>query len=138
LLAANPDTPIPSVSYTAKENTPLPAINHDELISPNVVLTKYPKLLSRAKIPTLAVKLAIEAFFGPEVLSYCTFKGVGSCHALPKTEVKKMKEFLLNLTLPAIVASRVELENIWAKCEESVGQKCKKLRKLHLANIELK
>ena len=127
------------ISYmTAKENTPLPPINRVELISPQMVVNKYPKLCTKSKIPTLAVKLATEAFFGPKVMSYCTFKGVGSCHALPQTEVKSMKEFLLKLTMPGTISSRVEFENVWAKCVESVGQKCKTLRNLRLANMELK
>jgi len=102
-----------------------------------MVVNKYPKLNTRSKIPTLAVKLAKEAYFGPEVMSYCTFKGVGSYHALPQVEVKNMKDFLLNFTMPGI-SSQVEFENVWAKCMESVGQKCKMLRNLWIANLDLR
>lgn len=135
IMTENADVPLDD---TTKENTPLPTINHDALASPKTVADKYPKLLVRSKIPTLAVKLANEAFFGPKVMSYCTFQGVGSYHALPQDEVKKMKEFLFKISFPAIVSSRIDFEDVWRKCIESVGQKCKKLRKRRLANLELK
>ena len=131
----NADVPL---TITTKENIPLPPINHDKLFSPQTVADKYPKLLVRSKIPTLAVKLAKEAFFGPEIMSYCTFKGVGSYHALSQAEVKEMKQFLFKLTFPSIVSSRIDFEDVWAKCVESVGQKCKMLRHRRLENLELK
>ena len=131
----NADVPIDD---TTKENTPLPGINRAALLSPKTVADKYPKLLICSKIPTLAVKLANEAYFGPNVMSYCTFRGVSSNHALPQDEVKKMKDFLFKISFPAIVSSRIDFEDVWTKCVESVGQKCKKLRKLRLANLELK
>ena len=131
----NADVPLDD---TTKENAPLPAINYAELQSPNKVVGKYSKFLVRSKIPTLAVKLANEAFFGPTVMSYCTFQGVGSYHALPQQEVKKMKDFLYTVSFPSVVSSRIDFEDVWRKCVESVGQKCKKLRKRCLANLELK
>ena len=122
-----------------KENMPpLPPIDYSKLMTPQMVVNKYPKLCTGSKIPTLAVKLAKEAYFGPEVMSFCTFKGVGSCHALPQTQVKKMKDFLRTFSFPGIISSKVEFENVWSKCVESVGQKCKTLRNLRLANMELK
>ena len=129
---------IPLFDKMSKENTPLPPIDHDQLSNPITVVNKYPKLLTRKKLPTLAVKLACEAFFGPEILSYCTFRGVGPWHALPEKEAKKMKEYLMKLSMPAIVSSRLEFENVWAKCVESVGQKCKNLRNARLAKMKLK
>ena len=105
------------------------------MLSPQTVADKYPKLLVPSKVPTLAVKLAKEAYFGTELMSYCTFKGVGSYHALPQTEVKDMKAFLFKLTFPNMVSSRVDFEDIWAKCVESVDQKCKQLRNRQLGNL---
>ena len=127
-----------SASVAMKENTALPPIDHSSLISPQAVVDKYPKMLKESKIPTLSIRLAQQSFFGKEVMSYCTFRGVGSYHALPETEVKKLKEFLKNLTLPSIVSSRPDFEILWKKCIESIGQSCKALRKLRLANLELK
>ena len=119
---------------TDKENTPLPPINHQELLNPTTVVDKYPKLLQHSKLPTLAVKLAVEAFFGPEVMSYCSFRGIGPNHALPQAEVKKLKDYLFKISSPGIVSSRCEFEIIWAKCVTSIGQKCKTLRNLRMAN----
>ena len=88
-----------------KENTALPPIDRSSLISPQAVVDKYPKMLKESKIPTLSIRLAQEAFFGKEVMSYCTFRGIGSYHALPEAEVMKLKEFLRKLTFPGIVSS---------------------------------
>lgn len=66
------------LTMTTKENTPLPSINHDQMLSPQSVADKYPKLLVCSKVPTLAVKLAKEACFGAEIMSYCSFKAVCS------------------------------------------------------------
>ena len=129
----NRATPVSRVSM--KENTALPPINHASLITPQAVIDKYPKLLKESKLPMLSIRLAQEAFFGKEVMSFCTFKGVGSYHALPETETKKLKEFLKMLALPGIVSTAVDFEMLWKKCIESIGQSCKGLR---LANLELK
>ena len=133
---SNRATLISTVSM--KENTALPPIDHSTLISPQAVVDKYPKMLKESKIPSLAIRLAKEAFFGKEVMSFCTFRGVGSYHALPDTEVKKLKEFLRNLTCPGIISSRPDFEILWKKCVESIGQCCKNLRKCRLASLELK
>ena len=136
--ASRPYPVLETDNDTTKENGPLPEINYAELQSPTKVVGKYSKLLVRSSLPTLAVKLANEAFFGPRVMSYCTFQGVGSYHALPRQEVNKMKEFLYAVSFPSIVTSRFDFEDVWRKCIESVGQKCKKLRKRRLANLALK
>ena len=60
IKTGNIDVPIDD---TTKENTALPAINRAALLSPKTVADKYPKLLVRSKIPTLAVKLANKAFW---------------------------------------------------------------------------
>ena len=70
-------------------------------------------------------------------MSYCTFRGVGSLPALPETKVDEMKAFLLKLALPHFVNSRVEFEDIWKWCVESIGQSCKSLCKLRLAGLNL-
>ena len=115
-----------------------PPINQQELITPQDVLEKYPKLAKKSKITTLAVRLAKEAFFGREHMSYCTYKGVGSLPALPDTEVNKLKAFLHTLCIPQIVTSNVEFEGIYRACVEAVGQACKELRKQRLAKENLK
>ena len=55
-----------------KEESPLPAINRSALIKPEEVVEKYPKLLTPSKIPTLAVRLSKEAYFGKQIMGLCT------------------------------------------------------------------
>ena len=115
----------------------MPPINHNSLISPQAVVDKHPKMLRKSQIPKLSIRLAQEAYFGKEVMSFCTFRGVGSYHALPEKEVTELKEFLKKLTIPGIVSTRPDFEILWKKCVESIGQSCKTLRKLRLANLKL-
>ena len=129
--------PVPVEAPMSKIETPLPPIQYDDLIKPQEVVMKYPTLLSASKIPTLAVRLAKEAYFGKYVMSFCTFRGIGSCHALPETEVKQMKGFLYQLCVPKYVTSKIEFECLYKKCVESVGQSCSYLRKLRLSNQKL-
>ena len=112
----------------AKENKP-PPIPYAELINPQTVVEKYPKLLKQSRISTLAVRLAKESYFGGKVMASCTVRGVGDLPGLPKTELDQMKAFLQKLTLPRFVSSRVEFENLWRSCIESINQSCKAIRK---------
>lgn len=129
-----------STSVECIKKITAPPINRQELITPQEVLEKYPKLAKKSKITTLAVRLAKEAYFGKEHMSYCTYKGVGSYPALPDSEVKQLKTFLRTLCIPQIVTSGVEFEEMYKDCVEAVGQACKELRKQRLAkeNLSLK
>ena len=91
---------VPEEASTSKK--PLPPIQHYELISPRDVVLQYPTLGSASKIPTLAVRLAKEAFFEKHVMSFCTFRGIGSCHALPEAEVAEMKAFYTRCVCPSM------------------------------------
>lgn len=131
----NKATLISTVSM--KENTALPPTDHGSLISPQAVVDNHPKLLSRSQIPKLSIRLAQEAYFGKEVMSFCIFRGVGSYHALSEKQVTELKEFLKRITFPGIVSTGADFEVLWKKCIESIGQSCKTLRKLRLANLKL-
>ena len=96
-----------STTSMAKENKSPPPIPFAELISPQTVVEKYPKLLKVSKISTLAVRLAKESYFGCKVMASCTVRGVGDQPALPKTELDKLKTFLQKLTMPRFVSSRI-------------------------------
>ena len=111
-----------------------PPIDKKQLISPQKVVEKYPKLARKSKITTLAVRLAKEAYFGKLHMSFCTFKGIGSYPALPEAEVEKMKRYLNTLCVPNLVTSKVEFEEIYKGCVDAVGQACKELRKKRLAS----
>ena len=125
-----------STSSVLEKPTP-PPIDYEKLISPQEVVDKYPKLVKKSSISTLAVRLAKEAYFGKVHMSYCTFKGIGSCPGLPGKEVKKMKDFLHKLCVPRVVTTSVDFEKIYKSCVESVGQACKSLRKQCLAGESL-
>jgi len=112
-----------------KENNPLPPINTSVLIQPEQVIEKYPKMMKISKIPTLAIKLAKEAYFGKQIMSKCTVRGTRALHALPETELQQMKKFIKELCYPHLVVSIIEFENVWKACVEAVGQACKFLHK---------
>ena len=76
------------------------------------------------------MKLANESFFGKEIMACCTVRGTGQYHALPETELKRLKEFLLKLSVPRMIPTSVEFEIVWKGCTKAVGQACKSLRKL--------
>lgn len=111
-----------------KENDPLPPINKKKLVDPKVVLDQNEKLQKLSKIPTLAIKLAREAFFGKEIMARCTVRGTGTYHALPQDTLEEMRQFIFRLSFPRHLTSRIEFEDVWRKCVESVGQACKALR----------
>ena len=112
-----------------KEENPLPTIDRSALLTPEEVVEKYPKLLTPSKIPTLAVRLSKEAYFGKEIMALCTVRGTGTYHALPDKELAQLKTFLYEQCHPRFTSTRVEFENMWRACIESVGQSCKGLRK---------
>lgn len=114
-----------------------PPIDWKKLRSPEDVVEKYNSLLNKCKISTIAVRLAKEAYFGKEYMSYCTFRGIGSCPGLPEDDIKRMKTFLKSICVPRIVNSTVEFEAIYKTCVESIGQSCKSLRKQRLAGLPL-
>ena len=112
-----------------KEENPLPPIDKASLLEPQAVLEKYPKLMTSAKLSTLAVRLSKKAYFGKTIMALCTVRGTGSFHALPGEELSKLKMLLFQQSHPRLIGSRVEFENTWKACVEAIGQACKSLRK---------
>lgn len=118
--SANTDT------TTAKENDPpIPIV---PLIEPEMVVEKYPKLVKRSKITTLAVRLAKESYFGKRMMYRCTVRGIGEFEALPQEKLMQLKAFVKALAVPRCVSSKVEFENLWKDCTYSIGQACKTIR----------
>ena len=111
-----------------KKAQPLPKINKDTLSHPDQIVDKYPQFLCRSKLPTLAVKLCRESYFGPEIMCLCTVRGTGRLHALPEGTLIEMKHFIMGLSVPRFTPTKVEFEAAWKACLESVGQACKSLR----------
>ena len=119
---------LPLYLHNYKENNVLPDINYSTLSSPDSVVKKYPSLLKSSRIPTLALKLAKEAYFGPEVMKHCTVKGNSGFYALPEEELASLKKYIFKLALPRYVSNRYEFEQLWKECTNSIGQGCKHSR----------
>ena len=79
-----------------------------------------------SKIPTLAVKLAKEAFFGRTLMRSCTVRGTREHPGLPAEKLAELKQFLVSL-FPKM--PQHEFEGTWKQCIDSVGQACKSLQK---------
>lgn len=102
-------------------------VQRQKLVHPEEVITKYPKLLVTNKAPTLAMKLAREAFFGEELMARCTVMGCREYPALPSNELCHLKETLYQ-KFPAFWNNAPEFEAVWASCVDAIGQACKRLR----------
>ena len=77
-------------------------INKASLLKPEDVVEKYSRFLTLSKIPTLAVRLTKESYFGTSIMAHCTVRGVGKFHALPEKELKDMKSFLNENMCPTL------------------------------------
>ena len=116
-----------TLSANKKEN-PLPPINKAALLKPEDVVEKYTRFLSISKIPTLAVRLAKESYFGKPIMALCTVRAAGKFHALPERELKELKAFMKKLCIPSLTPTQVQFEMVWKNAIESTGQACKSLR----------
>ena len=127
--------PLVVTSKVSSKALPSSVINRDadELLPADIVIGKYPKLRKPSKIPTLGVKLALESFFGRSVLVRCTPKGCRDLPGLPTAELGRLKQSLFDL-MPQFWATPSEFEVVWMRCEECIGQACKRLRQRHPLN----
>ena len=107
----------------------LDAIDLASLLPPELVKQKYPKLRGPERAGELAVKLAVEAFFGPSVLARCTVAGCRQLPGLPVEQLQKLKQFIYRLT-PQFWDNPGDFDHqVWSTCTASINQKCKALRK---------
>ena len=67
-------------------------VNKKNACSSAVVTDKNFKLLTKAKLPKLPVRLAKEAYFDPDIIIQCTVRGLGSHHAFPCTELDNLEK----------------------------------------------
>ena len=118
--------PLPAQSSDSHA-LPSERIAKDKLASPQVILSKYYKLRGDALAGTLGVKLAREAYFGPEVMKLCTVRGNRGFPGLPHAELCQLKQTLFSV-FPQFWANPVEFEPVWTKCSAAIGQACKALR----------
>ena len=115
--------PIPDNSNSLASTS----IKKAKLIPVAQCLDTYSKLQTESKVTVLAVKLAREAFFGPNVMMQCTTMGHGRFPGLPSKELNDLKQTIFSL-FPKYWSSPAIFEGLWRNCAESVGQACKRLR----------
>lgn len=91
------------------------------------VIARYPNL-KESKLPTLAVKLAKEVFFGEKVMRQCTPLGGRNLPGLPTAELNQLKETLFQ-HCPRYWSNIADFETMWSSSIDAIGQACKRLRK---------
>ena len=92
------------------------AINKGVLLPVDVVLKKYPKLKGASRAGELAVKLAMEAFSGEQVLTKCTVKGCRNLPALPPSELQQLKQVVFS-QVPQFWSNPADFDHdVWASC----------------------
>ena len=79
-------------------------------------------------MPTLAVKLAKESFFGDSILIQCTGNGRREQPPLPPYTLAKLKQYLVSNFVDTQRCIKPEFERRWSKCPKAIGQACKNLR----------
>ena len=105
---------------------PSSEIQTDTLASPENVVMRYHKLAIESKIHTLALKLAVESFFGVNVMSRCTPLGCSKHKGLPVIELNRLK-LILFCKLPKFWSSH-DFEPLWSRCLDSIGHACTRYR----------
>lgn len=102
-------------------------IEKGKLKDPDEVITRYKNYNTPSKAPTLATKLASQAYFGEQVMKTCTVFGYREQPALPTGELNDLKQKVFSL-FPQFWANPVDFEMTWTACTEAIGQCCKRLR----------
>ena len=95
------------------------------LLHPEKVLEKYPKLLNLSNVGRLSVKLAIEAYFGIELMKKSTVYGCSDKPSLPKDRVDQLKKKLVSIHFRA---TPIEFEPYWKLCADAINHACSTLR----------
>ena len=87
-------------------------------------------LTAESKMPTLALKLAVESYFGLKVMAQCTVMGSSAYKGLPINELNSLKQFLFSKVVKYWSAPH-EFERIWSTCINSIGHGCARARNLN-------
>ena len=96
-------------------------ILHVQLADPKSVIKNKPKLLTKANIGRLTIKLANESYFAPHLLDTCTVHGNRDLPALPKDKLQSLKKFLCT-TNPEFIGSQVVFEAHWKVAVDALNQ----------------
>lgn len=103
------------------------AIPKATLKDPDEGIARYKNYHTISKAPTLATKLASQAYFGEQVLKRCTVLGYREQPSLPIDELNDLKQKLFSL-FPQFWTNPLDFEPTWGACVEAIGQCCKRLR----------
>ena len=105
-----------------------PKLQKELLLDPDVVVRKYPKYRNVSQAGRLAVRLAVESYFGTEMLRQSTVCGLKSHKPLPVEKVNALKQKMLTLHSD----NKVEFEALWTKCINAINHHAIGLRKKSL------
>ena len=76
-----------------RNHLPSTEIEASNLRPPELTVKLHPNLLSESRLHTLALKLAMESYFGPKIMARCTVMGVHIIHGIAYCRIK---QFLFN------------------------------------------
>ena len=132
------ERPFPAVGPTVSINdtilSPLPSteINKSNLVSVEKFMSLHSTAIKEGTLAMgqLARKLALEVFFGEEVLVLCTPQGRrAGLYGLPLVEFAKMKQLLMDC-FPSYWGKVEEFEKKWSYiCRDPISKLCSRLRK---------
>ena len=105
-----------------------PKLQEEPLLDPDVVVRKYSKYRNVSQAGRVAVRLAVESYFGTEMLRQSTVCGLKSHKPLPVEKVDALKQKMLTLHSD----SKVEFEALWKKCINAMNHHSKGLCKKSL------
>ncbi len=111
----------PTIIPHQQPTTPTSHRPSDQLLRPDDVIRKYPKLVgSSSNIGRLAVRLAVQAYFGKKILKKCSVYGFSNRESLPKDKVFALKQKLLSL-FPQYLSCPVDFEPLWTKSVTAIN-----------------
>ncbi|XP_071800584.1 uncharacterized protein [Asterias amurensis] len=114
----------------------LPLINtpeSEDMISALLLNPRWESLSPFVGGPRLAIQLARDCIFGPEVLMKSTVTGRNGMNPLHRDGIKKIKDCMMEIY--GTRCSHVEFELLWKMARESLSQLCKRIRRRHIEVI---
>eukprot|EP00731_Ephydatia_muelleri_P014881 Em0008g601a len=91
---SNGDSPRCLPIRESQNHLPSSEIENSHLRPPELTVQLHRNLTAESKIHTLALKLAVESFFGHQVMARCTVMGCATYKGLPINELNSLKLFI--------------------------------------------
>ena len=88
---SNGDSPRCLPIRESQNHLPSSEIENSHLRPPELTVQLHRNLTAESKIHTLALKLAVESFFGHQVMARCTVMGCATYKGLPINELNSLK-----------------------------------------------